>query len=190
MTDKAAPRLLFIPAEPVNTTEFQQLASTLPTQLASTSSSTTLLKKTDPITIDLKNLTRGGNQLYMTLPARPGDVIMVPGSGDVLVDGWVTRPGAYKISPGMTVVGAVAAAGGSLFPANTSAVKLIRTQKTGQKTFVAVDLDKVTQGEQDDVPIQEGDIVQVSSSKVKLVPYGVFQLFSNVLRIGTNIPIQ
>ena len=190
MTDKAAPRLLFIPAEPVTHAESEQLASTLPVQLASTDLSPLLLKKTDPITIDLRNLTRGGHQLYMTLPARPGDVIMVPGSGDVLVNGWVERPGAYKISPGMTVVGALAAAGGSLFPADTSAVKLIRTQKTGQRTFVNINIDQVTNGEQDDIPIQEGDVIQVSASTVKVVPYGFFEVFKNVFNVGTRFPID
>ena len=190
MTDKAAPRLLFIPAELVKNRDSQQLVSALPVQLESAASSPTLLKKTDPITIDLRNLTRGGNQLYLALPARPGDVIMVPGSGDILVDGWVARPGAYKISPGMTVVGAVTAAGGSLFAADTSTVKLIRTHKTGERTFHQIDIDKVAKGELEDIAIQEGDLIQVSSSQMKLVPYGFFQLMTGLFRVGMSVPTQ
>lgn len=75
--------------------------------------------------IDLENLTKGGSQTYLTLPARPGDVIMVPGSGEVLVEGWVNKPGSYKITPRLTILGVVAAAGGPLFAADTSSVKLI-----------------------------------------------------------------
>ena len=135
MTEKAAPRLLFIPAVPGEAKHVQDFPATQPVQLASSDPSGPLLSKTDPITIDMRSLTRGGNQLYLTLPARPGDVVIVPGSGDVLVDGWVENPGAYKISPGMTVLGVIAAAGGAKFAADTSTVKVIRQGKTGRSGF-------------------------------------------------------
>ena len=43
------------------------------------------------------------------MSARAGDVIIVPAAGDVTVQGWVEKPGAYSISPGLTVLGAIAA---------------------------------------------------------------------------------
>src|SRR5206468_6184148 len=126
MKEEAAPRIRFIPAEPVENGKAKELASALPVQLISKDPSPLLLKGADPIVIDLRSLTQGANQLYLTLPARPGDVIMVPGGGDVLIEGWVEKPGSYKITPGLTLLGAVAAAGGSLFAANTSSIKVIR----------------------------------------------------------------
>jgi len=48
------------------------------------------------------------------------------------------KPGSYKITPGLTVVGAVAAAGGPLFPANTGAVKLIRPAREGEKMSFSI----------------------------------------------------
>src|SRR2546430_15962107 len=49
---------------------------------------------------------------------RPGDVITVSPAGSVLVDGWVQKPGSYPVTRGLTLSGALAAAGGGLFPAD------------------------------------------------------------------------
>src|SRR5207249_9437780 len=94
LKEEAAPRIHFIPAEPAETGKARELASTLPVQQVSTNSSPLILKGAEPVVIDLKSLTKGGNQIYLSLPARPGDVILVPGSGDVLVEGWVEKPGS------------------------------------------------------------------------------------------------
>jgi len=189
MTEEAAPRINFIPAEPVENGKAKELASALPTQLISKDSAPLLLKRADPVVIDLKSLTRGGNQLYLALPARPGDVIMVPGSGEVLVEGWVERPGSYKITAGLTVIGAVTAAGGTLFAADHSAVRVIRTGKGGEKIFFVADLDKIKSGGEPDIPLQEADIIEVSSSAPKLVPYGLYRFLNSVFHVGASAPL-
>jgi len=188
MTAEAAPRIQFIPAEPVAHGEAKELASALPVQLVGKDPSPLILKGADPIVIDVKSLTQGGKQIYLSLPVRPGDVIMVPGSGEVLVEGWVEKPGSYKITPGLTVVGAVAAAGGPLFPANTGAVKLIRPAREGEKN-VFLDLEKLKRREEPDVPVQEGDVIEVASSAPKLIPYGFYRFFSSVLHVGASASI-
>ena len=184
MKAEAAARIQFIPAEPVEKHRAKELVSTLPSQLSG-SDTPLILKSAEPISIDLRSLTKGGNQMYLSLPVRPGDVIMIPGSGEVLVDGWVAKPASYKITPGLTVLGAVAAAGGPHFAADTSTVTLIRTGKDGEKTSVLADLEKIKRRESPDIPVQEGDIIEVSSSTSKLVPYGIYFFFSNVFRVGT-----
>jgi len=188
MKAEAAPRIQFIPAEPAAHGEAKELASALPVQLVGKDPSPLILKGADPIEIDVKSLTQGGNQSYLSLPVRPGDVIMVPGSGEVLVEGWVTKPGSYKITPGLTVVGAAAAAGGPLFPANTDAVKLIRPAREGEKN-VFLDLEKLKRREEPDVPVQEGDVIEVASSAPKLIPYGFYRFFSSVLHVGASASI-
>jgi polysaccharide biosynthesis/export protein len=187
MKEEAAPRLLFIPAEPAE--KARELISTLPVQLVSRDPSPLLLKRTDPIAIELKNFAHGAQQIYLTLPARPGDVILVPGSGAVLVQGWVEKPGSYKITPGLTVLGAVAAAGGPLFPADTSAVNVMRTGKDGGKILLLADIEKIKRGERSDVSVQEGDVIEVAASGPKLVPYGVYRFFSSVFHIGAGVSI-
>jgi polysaccharide export outer membrane protein len=189
MTGEAAPRIHFIPAEPIEKEKARELTSTLPVELISQNPTPLLLKRTDPLVIDLKNLTAGTNQLYLALPVRPGDVLMVPGGGDVLIEGWVAKPGSYKVTPGLTVLGAVAATGGPLFAADTGSVKIIRTDKTGEKTFFLANLDGIKRGEQPDIPIQEGDIIEVSSSAPRLVPYSMYRLFTTVIHIGGSVPL-
>jgi protein involved in polysaccharide export with SLBB domain len=126
---------------------------------------------------------RAEDQRYLELPAKPGDVIVVPAAGQVTVQGWVDKPGAFPITSGMTVLGSVAAAGGPLF---SSSATLLREQSEGHKVEVALDLDKMKHGEQPDLPVQGGDVVVVERSAVGAVPYSLYFL---VQRIGLGIPI-
>ena len=159
MTDAAAQRIHFIPAEPVASDKASQILSNLPTQLASADSLPLLLKSVDPIVIDLKTLTKGSHRNSLAIPMRPGDVIMIPGASEVLVDGWVAKPGSYRLAPGLTVLGVVTAAGGVMFEADTSAVKVMRSGRGNEKIFLLADLDAIKRGEQPDIPVQEGDVV-------------------------------
>jgi polysaccharide export outer membrane protein len=189
MREDAAQRILLIPAEPAGKATAKMLTATLPAQLVTQDSSLLFLKQMDPMVIDLQNLSRGGYQMYLSLPARPGDVIMVPIRGEVLVQGWVQKPGPYKITPGLTVLGAVAAAGGPLFAADTTAVRLIRTGKQSDKVSSLADLEKIKSGEKPDIPLQEGDVIEVVSSAAKLVPYSVYSFFASLLHIGAGLSV-
>jgi polysaccharide export outer membrane protein len=123
------------------------------------------------------------DQRYLELPAKPGDVIVVPAAGQVTVQGWVDKPGAFPITSGMTVLGSVAAAGGPLF---SSAATLLRDQRNGHKLEVALDLNKMKHGEQPDPRVQGGDVVVVERSAVGAVPYSVYFLAQ---RIGLGVPM-
>jgi polysaccharide export outer membrane protein len=186
MTATAAERLHFIPAESTGNEPGTNLTSALSIQQLSSQGSS-IIQGTAPIVIDLRSLTKGGNQIYLALPARPGDVIIVPGSGEVLVEGWVSKPGSYKITPGLTVLGAVAAAGGPLFPANTSSVRIISTTKVGEKTLSLADLERIQRGESPDMPVQEGDVIAVTSSAVKMVPYSIYTFFTTAFRLSAPL---
>jgi protein involved in polysaccharide export with SLBB domain len=87
MTSEAAARILLIPAERAEPDKARDITAALPVQLVSKDAAPLILKRTDPIVIDLKDVARGGQQQYLPLPVRPGDVIMVPGGGEVLVQG-------------------------------------------------------------------------------------------------------
>ncbi len=126
---------------------------------------------------------RAEDQRYLELPAKPGDVIVVPAAGQVTVQGWVDKPGAFPITSGMTVLGSVAAAGGPLF---SSAATLLREQSDGHKLEVALDLNKMKHGEQPDLPVQGGDVVVVERSVAGAVPYSLYFL---VQRIGIGLPM-
>jgi polysaccharide export outer membrane protein len=186
MQHGADPKIYLIPAEPVDRKQVAQITSTLPDSLLQQDAAPLILKRTEPIQIDMKQLALGAKQQYLALPVWPGDVIMVPGGAQVLVAGWVARPGAYGLSSGLTVAGVVIQAGDTLFPADANNVKVIRAEKGGSKSFIFADLKKIKRGEEVDVPLQGGDIVEVSAETSKLIPYGLYRFFSSIFNAGVS----
>jgi polysaccharide export outer membrane protein len=120
---------------------------------------------------------------------RPGDVVRLPPAGSVHVDGWVDKPGSYPVTRGMTVRGALAAAGGRLFPADSSAVRVQRTTGPGRQELLVVDMNAVAAGTAPDLPLHDGDVVQVEPSAARLVPYGVWEATKTLLHVGGSIPL-
>ncbi len=187
----ADPQIHLIPAELVDKDAYKQFASVLPVAAAGSSTPAMLLKKTEPIVIDLQELAYGGFQEYLSLSVRPGDVLMIPGGGQILVDGWVNKPGAYNITPGLTVSGIVAAAGGLLYPADANSVKIIRNERGGKKTIIQSDLEKIRNGQEPDIRLLGGDLVEISATNDKLALYGIYRFFTTVVNVavGANIPM-
>ena len=146
------------------------------------------------VAIDMQELTSGTNPTLLNLRVLPGDVIFVPVSGAVAVEGWVEKPGNYKIDRGMTVLSAIAAGGGELFPAALSRIELYRTNDPtrGRGEKILVDIAAVRKGQAQDVAIQAGDVVKVPANVAKLLPYSVYWIIRNVmgLGIGGSVPIQ
>jgi protein involved in polysaccharide export with SLBB domain len=141
---------------------------------------TRLLQRQHAMSIPVTDLTRGS---HFDLPAQPGDVIIVPNSGNVMVQGWVRTPGAYVVTSGLTTLGAITAAGGQMFSSNA---KVLRANSDGQLIAIPVDLAKVEKGEQPDEPVQGGDVVIVEKSAVGAVPYLAYELFD---KLGASIGI-
>jgi protein involved in polysaccharide export with SLBB domain len=140
---------------------------------------TGLLPAGNPIFISVA----GGRQNELQVPVRPGDVIMVPARGQVLVQGWVLNPGAYQITPGMTALGAVTAAGGQMY---SSDAVVLRASPDGQKIKLPVDLARVESGKSPDIAVQSGDVVIVERSLVGAVPYSLYFLLT---RFGAGMAI-
>jgi len=132
------------------------------------------------------DLAKPGNQACLDFPTRPGDAVMVPIAGQVMVQGWVQAPGAYHITPGMTLLGAVSAAGGATFSWTAA---LLRTDSDGKETFTEFSLNKLRNGEARDVAVQSGDVVVVERSAIGAVPYTLFALFQHFgTGVGMGIP--
>lgn len=141
-----------------------------------------LPKGADSIPIDLTSLTRGSRD---DIPVRPGDVIIVPASGSVLVQGWVRTPGAYPITPGLTEYGAITAAGGAMF---SSTARLLRLEHSGERTEHRFDIAKIESGQEPDLQVESGDVVVVNKSVAGAAPYGFYELFEHFgsgLSMGT-----
>jgi polysaccharide export outer membrane protein len=191
-TASAAERILFIPAEPAEPDKAKEIISAMPIQMLNRDPSPLILKNAEPLVISLDGVNKSGQERYLSMPARPGDIVMIPGAGEVLVQGWVAKPGAYKITPGLTLLGVVAAAGGMTFPADAAAVELIRTNSAGHKSKLIADLDAIKSGANPDLPLREGDVVDVVSSSPKLFAYGFYRFFTSLVHVGAsaNIPIR
>jgi protein involved in polysaccharide export with SLBB domain len=113
--------------------------------------------------------------------ARPGDVIIVPYAGQVMLQGWVRNPGAYPISSGMTALGAITAAGGQMF---TSSATLLRPADDGTMVDISLDLSAIEKSQAPDVNIQGGDVIILNGSVAGAVPYFFYSLFGH---FGTGV---
>jgi polysaccharide biosynthesis/export protein len=130
-----------------------------------------------PIIIDLSKPSMAS---CLNLPARPGDIILVPAAGQVGVYGWVRNPGQFNITPGMTVLSAITSAGGAMFSSN---VDLLRTSH-GNRVSTLMDLSKVENGQEADHAVQSGDVIVVKSSAIGAIPYGLYTLLN---KFGTGM---
>jgi polysaccharide biosynthesis/export protein len=127
------------------------------------------------------NLDMAGEEACLGLPARPGDVVVVPVAGQVMVEGWVRNPGAFAVTPGMTILGAVSAAGGAMF---SWKAQLLRADTHGGKNITEYSLSKLEAGDEGDPSVQSGDVVLVEKSAVGAVPYAAYFLIG---RFGTGL---
>jgi polysaccharide export outer membrane protein len=141
-----------------------------------------------PVEFELDAPVPPGGQHPLMLPVVGGDAIVVT-RGRFMVDGWVARPGLYGFTPGMTAYGAISVAGGALYPANLRRAQIVRARRDGSKEVLEVDLAKVGRGEGRDVALREGDVIRFGASPIKMVPYSVYWIFSNLFRVGAGFSV-
>ena len=120
-----------------------------------------------PETIELpRNL---ADNSETNVPVFPGDTIIVRKTDIVYVVGDVLRPsGVLMDSGGLTVLQALALAGGTGRTAKLNGAKLLRKSHDGT-TEVQVDLKKMLQAKIPDLPLQANDILIVPSSTGKIM---------------------
>jgi protein involved in polysaccharide export with SLBB domain len=140
----------------------------------------------DAVTIKLKGESLVGAGKYVNMPMRPGDVLIVPGGGDVMVVGWVHQPGRFQVGSGLTVLGAIGAAGGPMYAAKTKSIVLIRTSMHGGKITIPINMDQIAHGQAVDPPVQANDVIDVPYSGLRIGPY-IF--YSILTRVGISGPI-
>ncbi len=125
----------------------------------------------------------------LNVPVRPGDVISIPPGGVVLVDGWVYKAGAYPITRNLTAAGAVAAAGGSMFPADLGQATMRRVVRPGEERLFQIDLKAVAEGRATDLALLDGDVIYLPASTWRLFPWGLWTLVNSLLRFGATVPL-
>jgi polysaccharide biosynthesis/export protein len=141
-----------------------------------------------PIRVDVDRLlyARAPNARIVDPPVRPGDAVSIAPAGNVQVDGWVGKPGSYPVTRGLTLTGAVAAAGGPLFAADQHRATLKRARGGDAESFT-VDLDAVARGESADLAVADGDVVRLPYSTARVVPWAVWSTVKEMVRVGGNV---
>lgn len=119
------------------------------------------------IPVDLRALVINGDQT-LNIQIEPGDVINVPVDKEirVFVMGQVNKPGSvtFKLSEKVTLLQAVADAGGLADGAKKSGIIITRKDRQGREKKIRVNISEILSGKQKDLPLEEGDVIFVPES--------------------------
>lgn len=97
----------------------------------------------------------------------PGDIVVVPKAGIVYVLGDVNHPGGYVMTNNestMTMLEALAAAGGLTKTAKQGRARLIRKEKNGSYSDRVLSVGDLQEGKIPDIVMQPGDVLYVPFS--------------------------
>lgn len=127
------------------------------------------------IWVDLKRLLNRGDLTY-NIRLKPNDLVYIPDSSDtmVYVMGAVAKPGAYRVTPGMSFLDALAQAGGPTEDALSSEISLYRPGRDAIQTLPFKSL--MTEGQRVNYALEDGDIVYVPKRGIAEVGYVLRQL--------------
>lgn len=145
-------------------------------------------KSTDfSVEIAMNQLMGTAGGLPLEIPVRGGDVVVIQEAGKVSVDGEVENRGAYDIVPGMTLLGALGAAGGISYSAKVDEVEVIRTVggKVG-KLRRLVNLEKIVGGMEADMLLRSGDVIRVPSDSTRRTTEDTYENITRFLNFGVG----
>jgi polysaccharide export outer membrane protein len=83
----------------------------------------------------------------------------------VTVEGAVKKPGVYPITGGMSLLAAIAFAGG--FEGNAEETVLLIRQKDGKPSSGKFDVSQIHNGKMADIPLEAGDVIIAPTSDIK-----------------------
>ncbi len=131
------------------------------------------------------------DKAYQNELRNPGAVVHLNNlpSRQVYVEGEVTKPGSFPLQPGMTVVQALALAGGVTDNSDPESSILIRRDACGQSQGTTVDLAAATKkpGSAEDVALMPRDVVVVPKSKIANADLWVKQHIRDILPVEPYI---
>ena len=145
-------------------------------------------KPNNPTTIQLPgNLAESNNG---NVEVQPGDTVLVARAGIVYVVGDVQRPSGFMIDDArLTVLKALALAGGTNRTASMNGSKILRQTPTGLQE-IAVPLKKMLQAKAQDEIMMKGDILFVPSSGAKIAAYKGTEVITSMATALTIIAVQ
>jgi polysaccharide export outer membrane protein len=123
------------------------------------------------ISVDFVKLIQKGD-ISQNIKVQPGDTIVVPVAEVVYVQGEVKAPGSVKFSRDLTILKALAQAGGFTPLANSKKVSLLRGEGSRQKIEVDVFEIMRNPASTPDVPLQPNDLILVPQRLPGVLPAG------------------
>jgi polysaccharide export outer membrane protein len=137
------------------------------TPLASHTITIRRLGEATPITVLLSSDPKNTDET--NIPLMAGDTVIVPKVGNVFVIGQVHTPSAIALSSNapITVMRAIAMAGGVNFGAALSRVVVIRRTPDDEHVEIEMDLKKVMSGKEKDIALASDDVLLVPTNGFK-----------------------
>lgn len=139
------------------------------------------------VDVPIKELLETGDPRW-NIPIYPGDIVRVVPAGTVYVAGDVKRPGAFPLTDfdNVSLIQALAMAGGMERTANPSKALVIRRDDKGARLEEEVNLKRVQQGKDPDLSLGPNDILFVPGSVSKA---GALRAIESAIQIGTGLVI-
>lgn len=139
------------------------------------------------IWVDVKALLNGDPAYNIRM--KKGDIVFIPDSSDtsVYVLGAVTKPGSYRLTPRMTVLDALAQAGGATENAETSKIGVYRA---GAKRVEIIEMAALIAPDRTvNYALEDGDVVFVPNSAIADFGYVMRQIAPamSVLTFGLGL---
>jgi polysaccharide export outer membrane protein len=123
------------------------------------------VEQAEIVEVPLKELLNSGDPKW-NVPVYPGDVVKVPPAGTVYVAGAVRSPGGFPLTDFdyISVIQAVAMAGGPTKTAKRSQTAIMRLDADGNRTEQQIDLGRILKGKDPDLMLGANDILFVPGS--------------------------
>ena len=119
--------------------------------------------------VNLQKLLDEGD-MSNNLKLETGDSVYVPlakglhtSESKIYVSGEVKKPSPYEYQPGLTALGVCIEAGGFTQYAAPNRATIVRNED-GEQKIIKIDLEKVTKGDLQDIPLKPGDRLNIPES--------------------------
>jgi polysaccharide export outer membrane protein len=135
--------------------------------------------------IDLRALVESGD-LGLNCALQDGDVVHVRPAPTFFVTGMVRKGGAFPLHGDITVLKAIALAGGLDEHATPSATILIRRTETGE-VRIPIDLTEVEAGSDRDLHLEAGDVLMIAEGGGRRFLRGIGDFFRGLFHVGYTL---
>ena len=138
------------------------------------------------IAVDLYELLEKGD-LTLNVVLENEDVVYVPRAEEFSVLGFVRRPGRFPLTKPITVLEAIAEAGG-LREREASPAACVLKRRTGEsEAIIPLDLVAISRGKAPNMYLAPNDVIEVRQTLVKKITMEVFEAAIRVFSIGYSL---